>query len=260
VSPHIAPGSSLDADTLASGYGARVLWCDLGGGYNPMACHCYSLGDPVTALRWLLLAMEGDQRKQTQEYITVSALQISCLYNKLSRHGAAIDILENLSESMAAPGGLYRGMGVQQLLLLRAVCLHNLAVQQLIVDQGPRAVQSCEAAMELMQAFSKLDPKLNQLGAFVQLSAAQMEVTWLAARLHVAQPRVSRALRRASSPVRDTRRSLLALAPLSPPGTTPALPSRSRSPNLQPTGWVSKAGELSGRSRQRQRRRQGWSS
>eukprot|EP01048_Picozoa_sp_COSAG05_P043665 COSAG05_NODE_24274_length_252_cov_1.130719_1_plen_61_part_01 len=55
---------------------------------------------------------------------------------------------------------------------------------------------------------------LGRFASFMRICPAQMEVSWLAARLAVEKPRVRRALQRVPSPLRDSQRSLLSIAPL----------------------------------------------
>ena len=257
LSASLEPLTSLDGDQLGDTYGARPVWVELDSGeFNTMAEVCYkTMGVPKIALQWLFFAMEKDARNGSEEFACVSALHLAAIHHALARHGAAIDVLESLLETlvgkllgvMTEGGELVANLGrvevqgqlglgggesgLRRLLLLLAVCHHNLGVQQLLLDQAERAVHSCEQAMRLMQQRDRrirlMDERSGSISAsrkeafgrfasFMHVCTAQMEVSWLAARLAVEKPRVRRALRRAASPLRDSRRTLLALAPLAP--------------------------------------------
>ena len=218
MEPEGLPGSwqSVSAGALAAEFGVKPIWVVVPGAqrFNSMAQHMYGLRQPQAALRWLELAMAGDQRRHTPEFAAISSLHLATILHGLSRHLAALDVLEGthalLTDRAVAAGGTHEDH--QQLLL--AVCLHNMGVAQLILGASEAAAASCVRAIETTRAYwRKTAQRRGRRPADsdeLAVAAAQMEVTWLAVMRVAGGQRQQQPLQR--SALRDSRRSLLLLA------------------------------------------------
>lgn len=219
MEPGGLPGSwqSVSADALAAEFGVKPIWVVVPGAqrFNTMAQHMYGLRQPQAALRWLELAMAGDQRRHTPEFAAISSLHLATILHGLSRHLAALDVLEGayslLTDRAVTAGGTHEDHNHP---LLLAVCLHNMGVAQLILGASEAAAASCVRAIETTRAYwMKTAQRRGRRPADsdeLAVAAAQMEVTWLAVMRVAGGQRQQQPVQR--SALRDSRRSLLLLA------------------------------------------------
>lgn len=220
------PTVSLAPAALEADYGVKPIWFTPvdGASLNSMAQYLFELGQPAAALVWLETAMAGDTRRHSPLFAATSSLHLAAILHALDRHVAALDVLEGTLKLIETQ--ITRTTAVS-FLLPKAVAEHNMAVQQLVMDRAPAAVEICERAIATVRAYVAT-MQMNHEGvgsgnaaAALQLYSSQIECTWLAAaRLCETPPR-----QKVTSRLRDSRRSLLTLAPL---GSIPD--ARSRQP------------------------------
>jgi hypothetical protein len=216
----LAPTLSLAAAALQAEYGVKPIWFTACSNateppLNSMAQYLFELGQPAAALAWLETAMAGDTRRGDVLYAVRSSLHLAAILYALERHVAAMDVLE----------GTLRLLDTQQtkttalsFFLPRAVAEHNMAVQQLVMDRALEAVETCERAIATVRAYvatmrsqhKSASSGSGSVVADLRLCSSQIECTWLAAARLCEQPKRMRT----TSRLRDSRRSLLALAPL----------------------------------------------
>ena len=214
----LAPTQTLAA--AVGQLGVRPLWLAAAGlgQYNSMASYMHGLRQPQAALAWLELTMAGDTRRHTPHFAAVSSLHLGTILHALDRHVAAMDVLEGCLRLIETE--LATRQRQVEFLLLRAVAEHNMAVQLLVLDRPPAAVETCERAIATTRGYVaasralRQDPESGEAGDELRLCASQMECTWLAAARLCEQPEQLRH----TSALRDSRASLLALAPLATPG------------------------------------------
>jgi hypothetical protein len=207
------PTASLCAAELDAELGVRPIWYNAQPSTNSMAQYLWGLREPQAALAWLEMAMAGDTRRHTPMFAAISSLHLATILHALERHVAALDVLEGTLQLIEMQ---QTRRTAADFLLLRAVAEHNMAVQQLVLDRAPAAVDSCERAIATVRAYvatmqaQQKDVTGGSAGVELQLATSQIECTWLAAARVCEQPQRVRA----ASRLRDSRRSLLALAPL----------------------------------------------
>ena len=209
--------ASLAAAALDADYGVKPIWLTLLDTTEPpvnsMAHYLFELGQPAAALVWLEMAMAGDTRRGEPMFAVRSSLHLAAILHALQRHVAALDVLEGTlklieTQQTRTTAALF--------LLPRAVTEHNMAVQQLVMDRPSAAAEACERSIAAVRAYvatmrsQDKSAVSGSAGAELRLICSQIECTWLAAAYLCRTPK----RRRITSRLRDSRRSLLVLAPL----------------------------------------------
>ena len=245
----LGPMASLAAAALDADYGVKPIWLTpldtTEPPLNSMAQYLFELGQPAAALVWLETAMAGDTRRGNPLFAVRSSLHLAAILHALERHVAALDVLDGTlklieTQQTQTTAALF--------LLPRAVAEHNMAVQQLVMDRAPAAAETCERGIAAVRAYvatmrsQHKSAVSGSAGAELRLICSQIECTWLAAAYLCGTPKRKRVIAR----LRDSRRSLLALAPLgtscgrqdSPKAAALEPPRRDRSPaKLLPTHY-----------------------
>jgi hypothetical protein len=208
---------SLAAAALQADYGVKPIWFSpldtTEPPLNSMAQYLFELEQPAAALAWLETAMAGDTRRGDVLYTVSSSLHLAAILHALERHVAAMDVLEGTIKLLETQQTQTTAMSF---LLPRAVAEHNMAVQQLVMDRAPAAVETCERAIATIRDYVATMRARHKsggsgsAGADLRLCSSQIECTWLAAARLCEQPWHMRTTAR----LRDSRRSLLTLAPL----------------------------------------------